>query len=62
MTETLKKTYRPDEVAELLGISLASVYRRIQDGTFPAIQVGSVYRIKREAIDSLLEFRLTDLA
>jgi len=53
-----KRHYRPDEVAKLLDISLATVYRRIEDGTFPAIQVGSVYRIQREAIDNLLEFRL----
>lgn len=60
MTQITKKTYTPQEVAVLLDISLASVYRRIEDGTFPCVQIGAVKRIPREVIDSLLEFRLTE--
>lgn len=31
--------YRPDQVAALLGLSRATVYRRIEDGTIPAIKI-----------------------
>jgi excisionase family DNA binding protein len=59
MTETpVKRYYRPDEVAALLRISIASVYRRISDGSLPAVQIGAVYRIPREAIDGLVRLEL----
>jgi excisionase family DNA binding protein len=59
MTETpQKRYYRPDEVAAILRISIASVYRRISDGTLPAIQIGAVYRIPREAIEGLTRLDL----
>jgi len=59
MTETpVKRYYRPDEVAEILRISLKTVYRRIEDGSLPAIQVGAVYRIPVDAVDSPSSFTL----
>lgn len=58
MTESIRKYYRPDEVAAILRISLATVYRRIQDGTLPAVQIGALYRIPREAVEAPDEFTL----
>ncbi|MBI2882863.1 MAG: helix-turn-helix domain-containing protein [Candidatus Methylomirabilis oxyfera] len=59
MTETpQKRYYRPDEVAAILRVSLATVYRRIEDGTLPAVQIGAVYRIPVSAVDSPSDFTL----
>lgn len=55
MIELPKKSlFRPDEVAELLGVHVATIYRRIQDGTLEAIQVGALYRIPRASLEVLL--------
>jgi excisionase family DNA binding protein len=48
-TRSHKHTYSPLEVIPLLGISRASVYRRLEDGTIPSIRVGRLYRIPVEA-------------
>jgi len=49
-----KSWFRPDEVATLLDISRATVYRRIEDGTIAAIRIGFVYRIPRASLLTLL--------
>lgn len=51
-----KSWFRPDEVATLLGISRATVYRRIEDGTILALQIGDLYRISRASLIDLLSF------
>jgi excisionase family DNA binding protein len=59
MTETPRKRYyRPDEVAAILRVSLKTVYRRIEDGSLPAVQIGAVYRIPASAIDSQADLTL----
>ena len=60
MPEPIKKYYRPDEVAAILRISRSTVYRLIEDGTLPAVQIGAVYRIPVDAVDNLTDLRLTD--
>jgi excisionase family DNA binding protein len=47
---------RPDEVAKLLRISRATLYRRIATGQLAAYRVGERgrLRIPREAVDALL--------
>lgn len=45
---SLRQFYRPEEVAEILGVSLATVYRRIKDGTIPARDLGGLIRIPVE--------------
>ncbi len=44
----------PDEVAELLGLSLRTVMRRIDDGTIPAVKVGRLWRVQRADLDRAL--------
>jgi excisionase family DNA binding protein len=43
----------PAEVAELLGVHRASVYRRIQAGELPAIRLGSdgPLRVRSDALE-----------
>ncbi len=44
-------TYR--DVAEALGISVATAKRHVASGDIPAIKIGSVVRIPASALDSL---------
>ena len=47
----------PAEIAELLGVHRASVYRRIQDGSLPALRLGGEYgplRIRAEELEAWL--------
>lgn len=41
----LKQFYRVDEVAQILDISRATLYRRIQDGTIPSRTIRGTIRI-----------------
>ncbi len=50
-----KLTYRPDEAAAALDISLSSVYRRIHDGTLAANKVGGIWRILGHSLWAQLE-------
>lgn len=50
-----KRTFRPDEVAEILCLSRRSIYRMIRDGRLPAVRFGSgPWRITRETLAALL--------
>lgn len=42
------------ETAKLLALSRQTVNRRIADGTFDAIRIGTTIRIRRDSIDALL--------
>jgi len=48
-------TYRPEEAAAALDISLSTVYRRIRDGTLVANKVGGVWRIMGRSLWAQLE-------
>lgn len=41
----------PDEVAEVLQISVAAVYRRLQSGDLVGFQLGRQWRIPREELE-----------
>ncbi len=44
--KVVRQTYTPEEVATMLGWSLSTVYRRIEDGKLPTIQrLGKCYGI-----------------
>ena len=47
---------RVDEVAERLGVSRVTVYRRVWDGSLPALRVGEAgpLRFEPEAVERLL--------
>jgi len=50
-----KKTYRPDEVAQILSLTRRTVYRMIRDGRLPSVRFGSgPWRIPRETLLPLL--------
>ncbi len=51
----LKDFMSVSEVAKTLGMSKATVNRRIKEGKIRAYKLGSVYRIKKEDLLSYLE-------
>ncbi len=53
-----RQTYTPEEVARILRISVASIYRRLEDGEIPSIRIGAIYRIPIE----LFHTRFPDLS
>ena len=44
----VRQTYRPVEVAELLGMHLSTIYRRVEEGKIPAIRLGRILRVPIE--------------
>lgn len=51
-----KSLFRPDEVARILDVHVATVYRRIEDGTLAAVRIGGLYRIFRTSLEALLKY------
>ena len=43
----------PEEVAEVLRISLSTVYRQLKSGAIPAKRFGHAYRIRREWLEEM---------
>lgn len=50
-----KEWYSPEEVADLYGVSISTVYRWTSEGRLPAYKVGGVRRYKRDDVDALAE-------
>lgn len=47
--------YRVSEVCAMLGISRATLYRRVKTGEITIHKLGSISFVKREGLDRLLE-------
>ena len=52
MTERL--VYRVPEVCKMLGISRATLYRRVKTGEIAILKLGGIALVKREALDRLI--------
>ena len=50
---TKKQFYRPDEVAEILSISVDTVYKLIANNQLHAVKIASVWRIPAASIASI---------
>ena len=44
----------PEELASLFKCSTMTIYRRIKDGTIPAIRLGALLRVRRSDVEALL--------
>ena len=56
MTKTPEKLLTADEVAEILQVSLTTVYRRMQTGELPHIKLGHrQVRVKPEDLEAYIE-------
>ena len=54
MSET-DKLFRIKEVAELLGVSTRTVYRRIWSNELPAVKIGGLYYIRQSDLDKTIQ-------
>ena len=54
MTPNVVKARRIDDTGKMLGISRATIYRRIADGTLTAVQFGGIKLITEESINAAL--------
>jgi len=54
MSET-DKLFRIKEVAELLGVSTRTVYRRIWSNELPAVKIGGLYYIRQADLDETIQ-------
>lgn len=52
-----RSTYRPSEVAVMLGVSKSTIHNWIKDGLLPAVKVGHVVRIPRAWYEEWLNTR-----
>lgn len=53
--EAEKKFYTPQEVATMLTLSLASVYRLAKEGALPARKIGRQWRFPKQKVEAWLE-------
>ena len=54
MSET-DKLFRIKEVAELLGVSTRTVYRRIWSNELPAVKIGGLYYIRQADLNKTIQ-------
>jgi excisionase family DNA binding protein len=57
-----KLFYRPDEIANIVGISLRTVYRMIDDDKIKAIKIGRNIRIEREEFLRIIRSNLSQVS
>lgn len=49
------RTYTVNDVARILGVSQARVYRLVQEGLFKSVRIGNAIRISKRSFDHWLE-------
>jgi len=57
-----KLFYRPDEIANIVGISLRTVYRMIDDDKIKAIKIGRNIRIERDEFLRILKSNMSQVS
>lgn len=46
------------EVAEVLGLSHSTVYKRVREGVIPSVRIGQCWRVPRKWLEGLLDERV----
>jgi excisionase family DNA binding protein len=59
-TTNQKKTYRPKDVAQILGIGINLAYRQLEAGTIPGIRIGKNWVIPKVRFDTWLDGQNTN--
>lgn len=54
-----KMFYTPEDLADMLELSVDTIRRYIREGSLPAIKLKGSYRIKREDFERFIEDRKT---
>lgn len=50
-----KRTYRVEEIADILDISKSSAYELVKQGLFKTVKIGSAIRISKKSFDAWLD-------
>lgn len=50
-----KRTYKVEEIAELLDIGKTSAYNLVREGHFKTVRVGAAIRISKKSFDEWLD-------
>ncbi len=58
-SRSLQLLLRPSEVRDITGLSLATVYRRVADGTLPGIRIGGAVRIPQARLQQWFDRNTT---
>ncbi|MFI3141561.1 MAG: helix-turn-helix domain-containing protein [Clostridia bacterium] len=51
---SLSKTYKVDEIAEILNIGRTAAYNLIKEGHFKSVRIGSAIRVSKLSFDKWL--------
>lgn len=54
-----RRTYRVEDIANLLDVSKSSVYGLVKQGYFKTVKIGSAIRISRKSFDEWLDDQVT---
>lgn len=55
MTEPIEKIYTLKEVADILRVSIRTIYRMIKSGELDAFRVRDEYRIRKSTVEAFIE-------
>ena len=56
----MNKLLTPEEIAELLGVKLSTIYSWTHQKTIPYVKIGRLLRFRKKVIDEWIESRSTD--
>ena len=55
ISSPMLKTYRVDDIAQILGVARSSAYNLIKEGHFKTVRIGTAIRISRKSFDEWLD-------
>lgn len=53
--KALPKTYKVEEIAQILGIGRSTAYNLVKTGCFKVVRIGSSIRVSRKSFDEWLD-------
>ena len=55
ISSPMLKTYRVDDIAQILGVARSYAYNLIKEGHFKTVRIGTAIRISRKSFDEWLD-------
>lgn len=55
------KIFTVEEIAEYLGITTDTVYRKARTGEIPAVRIGRIWRFPKDVIDGWLKAKVNEV-
>ena len=51
----VEELYTPQEIAKMLKVSLRAVYKWIHEGKLKSVKAGTLWRIRKEALEEFIQ-------